>query len=200
VRARAVECGRRHRSQETIIQPIHEFARQHGFDVIEPPHWAAHLPASVAAALPPDDVVVFSCLDEHSDTAAFSARYGLGLEDCANTLILKYTTSQGEHFAAVVTLGSRRLDINGAVKDKLGARRLSLARREVATQITGMAFGGITAFGLPDGMPVLVDAAVLERRWVVVGAGVRPVKILVAPSALMRLPLAEGAALTLALG
>jgi len=141
---------------------------------------------------------VFTCLDEHSDTAAFSARYGFGLDDCANTLILKYSSGRGEHYAAAVTLGSRRLDINGAVKAKLGAKRLSLARREVATEITGMEFGGITAFGLPADMRILIDAAVVERRYVVVGAGFRETKILLAPSTLTHLPQVEVAPLTLA--
>lgn len=141
---------------------------------------------------------MFSCLDEHSDTAAFSARYGLGLEDCANTLVLKCSSNQGEFYAAVVTLGSRRLDINGAVKAKLGAKRLSLAKREVATEVTGMEFGGITAFGLPAGTRILVDSAVVERSYVVVGAGVRRTKILLAPSTLTHLPLVEVAPLTFA--
>jgi len=187
-----------HQSRSTTINTIHEFAKACRFDTIPVEQRPAHLPACVAAALPEDDVVVFSCLDEHSDTAAFSARYGLGLEDCANTLILKVSSSEGERYAAVVTLGSRRLDINGAVKAKLGAKRLSLARREVATEITGMEFGGITALGLPAGIPILVDAAVVERSYVVVGAGVRRTKILLAPSMLTRLPLAEVAPLTFA--
>lgn len=181
----------------TTIESIHEFAQQFRLDAIPVEQRRAHLPAAVASALPHDEVVVFSCLDEHSDTAAFSARYGFGLDDCANTLILKYTSSRGEHYAAVVTLGSRRLDINGAVKAKLGAKRLSLARREVATEITGMEFGGITAFGLPADMRILIDAAVVERSYIVVGAGVRETKILLAPSTLTHLPLVEVAPLTL---
>jgi prolyl-tRNA editing enzyme YbaK/EbsC (Cys-tRNA(Pro) deacylase) len=175
---------------------IHEFAKQFRFDPIPVEQWDAHMPAAVASALHGEDVLVFSCLDEYSDTAAFSARYGFGLEDCANTLILKYTRDQGEHFAAAVTLGSRRLDINGAVKEKLGAKRLTLAKREVATEITGMEFGGITAVGLPSGMRVLVDAAVVARTYVVMGAGVRETKILLSPSTLTRLPLLEVALLT----
>jgi len=178
---------------------IQEFARQFRFDSVPVEQRPAHLPAAVASALPTDEVVVFSCLDEHSDTAAFSARYGFELDDCANTLVLKYSSAQGEHFAAVVTLGSRRLDINGAVKSKLGAKRLSLAKRDVATEITGMEFGGITAFGLPVDMRVLVDAAVMERKYVVMGAGYRQTKILLAPSALTALKLVEVASLTLPL-
>jgi len=177
---------------------IHEFAQRFRFDPIAASQQSAHLPAAVAAALPADEVLVFACDDAHSDTAAFSARYGFGLEDCANTLLLKYTAGQGDQYAAVVTLGSRRLDVNGAVKETLGARRLSFAKREVATELTGMQFGGITAFGLPAGMRILVDAAVMDRPYVVVGAGYRETKILVAPAELAKLPLAEVASLTLA--
>ena len=88
----------------------------------------------------------------------------------------------------MVNLGSRRLDVNGAVKALLGARRLSFAAREVATELTGMQFGGITAFGLPEGMPLLVDAAVFERPLVVMGAGVRETKLLLSPALLKDLP------------
>lgn len=77
---------------------------------------------------------------------------------------------------------------NGAVKALLGARRLSFAAREVATELTGMQFGGITAFGLPEGMPLLVDAAVFERPLVVMGAGVRETKLLLSPALLKDLP------------
>lgn len=177
---------------------IRDHAHRFRFEPIEIDRRPAHLPPAVAAALPDDGVLVFACRDEHSDTAAFCAHYGLPLEDCANTLILKYTKNQGEHHAALVSLGSRRLDINGAVKAHLGAKRLTLARREVATEITGMAFGGITAFGLPAGLPVLVDAAVMARPFVVMGAGVRETKLLLAPSVLAALPGAEVAELTFA--
>lgn len=111
---------------------------------------------------------------------------------------MKYTTTQGEQHAAAVTLGSRRLDVNGAVKQKLGAKRLSLAKREVATELTGMEFGGITAFGLPASMRILVDAAVMDRPCVVMGAGCRERKLLLAPSTLARLPMVEVAALAFA--
>ncbi len=145
-------------------------------------------PEQVARGLPSAELVVFRVADEHSDTAAFSARYGFGLEDCANTLVLRYKRDGAEGYAAVVNLGSRRLDVNGAVKALLGARRLSFAAREVATELTGMQFGGITAFGLPEGMPLLVDAAVFERPLVVMGAGVRETKLLLSPALLKDLP------------
>jgi prolyl-tRNA editing enzyme YbaK/EbsC (Cys-tRNA(Pro) deacylase) len=45
-------------------------------------------------------------------------------------------------------------------------------------------------------MRVLVDAAVVARPYVVMGAGVRQTKILLSPSTLTRLPLLEVAPLT----
>jgi prolyl-tRNA editing enzyme YbaK/EbsC (Cys-tRNA(Pro) deacylase) len=67
----------------------------------------------------------------------------------------------------------------------------------VATELTGMAFGGITALGLPAGLRILVDAAVMAREFIVMGAGVRETKLLLAPAVLQRLPGVEVAELTL---
>ena len=178
-------------SERMVCMSMHDLARQFGFVAVPMAQARAELPEPVAVALPESEVVVFACLDEYSDTAAFSERYGVGLDDCANTLILKYSRQQGEHYAAAATLGSRRLDVNGAVKQRLGAKRLSMARREIATEITGMQFGGITVFGVPEGMRILIDESVMTRRFVIMGAGRRDRKLLLAPSTLARLPLVE---------
>ena len=158
------------------------------------------LPAHVIAALPAGGVGVFRVDDDASDTAAFSERYGFGLEDCANTIVLRFKKGGAEHFAAVVSLGSVRLDINGAVKAALGAQRLSFAKREDAVERSAMEFGGITAFGLPADWPVLVDEAVMTREQVVMGAGIRQAKLLLAPDVLRALPAVQVAPLTVAEG
>ncbi|WP_144154369.1 YbaK/EbsC family protein [Paraburkholderia sp. BCC1885] len=172
-------------------------ASLHQLDVIAADQLAGHLPAHVIAHLPPGEVTVFAVTDDASDTAAFSERYGFGLEDCANTIVIRYKKEGVEQYAAIVTLGSLRLDINGAVKAHLGAQRLSFAKREVAVEHSGMEFGGITAFGVPQDWRVLVDAAVMERSQVVMGAGVRSAKLLLAPAVLRSLRNCEVAALTL---
>jgi len=173
-----------------------DHAKRYGFDAIPLEARAAHLPAAVAAGLPEEGTMVFAVDDAHSDTAAFSERFGFGLEDCANTIVIRFTKDQQERHVAVVTLGSRRLDVNGAVKAHLGAKRLSFAKREVATELTAMEFGGITAFGLPADMPVLVDAAVMARPFVVMGAGYRRTKLFLAPGVLRTLPRVEIAELS----
>ncbi|OPD81835.1 hypothetical protein AO940_10450 [Pseudomonas aeruginosa] len=58
------------------------------------------------------------------------------------------------------------------------------AAREVAAELTGMQFDGITAFGLSEGMPLLVDAAALERPLAEMGAGIRGTKLLLSPELL----------------
>jgi prolyl-tRNA editing enzyme YbaK/EbsC (Cys-tRNA(Pro) deacylase) len=166
-------------------------------DVIPAEELAAHLPAHVLAQLPPQGVTVFSVTDDASDTAAFSARYGFGLEDCANTIVVRYKKDGGEHYAALVSLGSLRLDVNGAVKAALGAQRLSFAKREVAVELSAMEFGGITTFGLPADWRILVDAAVMQRAQIVMGAGIRAAKLLLAPDVLRQWPRCEMADLTL---
>ncbi|WP_144140558.1 YbaK/EbsC family protein [Paraburkholderia sp. BCC1884] len=173
----------------------HELPPQ--LDIIPTEQWGAHLPAHVVEQLPREGVTVFAVTDDASDTAEFSARYGFGLEDCANTIVIRYRKDGAEHYAALVSLGSLRLDINGAVKAALGAQRLSFAKREAAVEHSGMEFGGITAFGLPDDWRILVDAAVMERAQVVVGAGIRAAKLLLSPDVLKQWPRVEVAPLTL---
>ena len=166
-------------------------------DFVPDAQYGQYLPARVLARLPAQDVIVFTVGDEASDTAQFSERYGLGLEDCANTIVLRYRKAGVEQHAVVVTLGSRRLDVNGAVKERLGAQRLSFAKRDDATELTGMEFGGITAFGVPDDWTILVDSAVMARPQVVMGAGVRRAKLLLPPTLLTQLPNVDVVPLTL---
>lgn len=165
-------------------------------DIVPTEQQAQHLPEGVRAVLPAHGVTVFTVPDDASDTAAFSARFGFDLDDCANTIVLRYRQDGTDRYAGVVSLGSRRLDINGAVRAHLGAKKVSFADREAATGLTGMEFGGITAFGLPPDWRVLVDGAVMERSEVVMGAGRRAAKLLLHPALLVSLPGVEVAALT----
>ncbi|WP_061171532.1 YbaK/EbsC family protein [Caballeronia hypogeia] len=157
-------------------------------DIIAADAVATRLPEPVHSMLNGTDIVVFSVPDDASDTAACSARFGIDLEDCANTIVVRFKKGGAEQYAAIVTLASRRLDVNGALKRELGAQRISFASRETATELSGMEYGGITAFGLPDSVPVLVEAAVMERERIVMGAGVREAKLLLAPQRLLALP------------
>jgi prolyl-tRNA editing enzyme YbaK/EbsC (Cys-tRNA(Pro) deacylase) len=50
---------------------------------------------------------------------------------------------------------------------------------------------GVTAFGLPDGIPLLVDAAVMARPRIVLGGGSRSWKVIAPSSILLSLPNVE---------
>ncbi|KND57377.1 hypothetical protein BSCH_00476c [Candidatus Paraburkholderia schumanniana] len=156
---------------------------------------SADLPPSMLATMNGSDIVVFRVPDDASDTTACSERYGIDLQDCANTIVVRYKKDGGEQYAAIVTLASRRLDVNSAVRRELGAKRISFASREVATELSGMEYGGITTFGVPHSWSVLVEAAVMERERIVMGAGIREAKLLLSPQRLLDLPNATVAAL-----
>jgi prolyl-tRNA editing enzyme YbaK/EbsC (Cys-tRNA(Pro) deacylase) len=54
--------------------------------------------------------------------------------------------------------------------------------------VTGMTVGGVTAFGLPPGLPLYVDARVLDLDWVILGTGGRNGKIRISPEVFRRVP------------
>ena len=85
-------------------------------------------------------------------------------------------------FAACVVLATTRLDVNGVVRRRLGTRKASFAPADDVVRATGMAIGGVTPLALPDGLPLWVDAAVMARERIVLGAGSRNAKVLAAPA------------------
>jgi prolyl-tRNA editing enzyme YbaK/EbsC (Cys-tRNA(Pro) deacylase) len=129
---------------------------------------------------------IFPCDPELADTAAFCDAYGFAPEDSANTILVVGKSSPPKH-AACVVLATTRLDVNRAVKQKLGVRA-SFAPSEATRELTGMEIGGVTVFGLPAGMPIWVDARVMERQRIVLGGGSRSCKVLAPPAILQALP------------
>jgi prolyl-tRNA editing enzyme YbaK/EbsC (Cys-tRNA(Pro) deacylase) len=127
---------------------------------------------------------VMDCDPELADTAQFCEAYGVALEVSANAIVVASKKPEGHH-AVCVALAHTRLDVNGAVRRKLGVRKLSFAPAELTRELTGQEIGGVTIFGLPAGLPVWLDARVLACDAVVVGAGSRSAKIRFDPSQLV---------------
>jgi prolyl-tRNA editing enzyme YbaK/EbsC (Cys-tRNA(Pro) deacylase) len=124
-----------------------------------------------------------------ADTAAFCATYGYDTGDSANTIIVESRDKPPRHVACVL-LATTRLDVNGTVRRRLG-RKASFADAERTTELTGMTLGGVTAVGLPPGLPVWIDARVMDRDQVILGAGSRHWKVIAPPGFLATLPGAE---------
>jgi len=133
---------------------------------------------------------LFPCDPDLADTARFCAAYGFALDDAANTIVV-VGKAEPRVYAACIVLAPHRLDVNRTVKTRLGTRKASFAAAEETRALTGMEIGGVTPFGLPRGLPIWIDAAVMARERIVLGGGSRSWKILADPSILAALPGAE---------
>ncbi|MBO8196248.1 hypothetical protein ITI46_32085 [Streptomyces oryzae] len=157
------------------------------------------LAAPVAAAVrdwegpvPADQLLHVDTEPEKADTAAFVETYGQDLlETSANCVVVAAKQGGVRTLAGCVVLSSCRVDVNGAVRRGLGARKVSFAPHETAVGETGMEYGGITPIGLPADWSLLLDAEVAALPWVLIGSGSRRGKLIVPGKALATLPGAE---------
>jgi prolyl-tRNA editing enzyme YbaK/EbsC (Cys-tRNA(Pro) deacylase) len=149
------------------------------------------LDPAVRAALERLDVAfaTLACEPELADTAAFCAHYGIGADEACNTIIIAVKGEPRRYVACLVTADAK-LDVNHKVSKVVGIRRLSFASADETLTLTGMLIGGVTIFGLPADMPVLIDARVMTRPSIIVGGGNRSSKIRLAPAELLKIPTA----------
>src|ERR1700730_10435858 len=112
------------------------------------------------------------CDPDFADTAAFCARYGVPPEQSANTIVVAARKELGVACACVV-LATCRLDVNHAVCDLLGGRKAAFTSAAQTRDLTGMMIGGVPPFGLPDHLPLYIDARVMTQPTVVIGGGSR---------------------------
>ena len=144
--------------------------------------------AALEGAGVPYDVV--PCDPALADTAAFCEHYGYSPEDSANTIVVA-SKREPKKYVACVVLATTRLDVNGTVKRRLDAGKVSFASSEETAALTGMELGGVTALALPADLPLWVDAAVMARPRIILGGGSRSMKIHVAPEVFAELPSVE---------
>ena len=137
-----------------------------------------------------DELEIFECLDEFSDTQNFSEHYGFDIEDACNAILIKSKKPQ-EFFAMFCVLGSSRLDVNHKAKEAMGAKRVSFASKDEAELVTEQIYGGISPLGLPENIKVFIDKNVIEREKLFIGAGNRVSKFFLSPETLIKLSHAE---------
>lgn len=148
------------------------------------------LPPAVSEALADKPHDVIDCDPDFADTAAFCERYGYPLANSANTIVV--ASRRGPQvYAACMVAADRRLDVNHRVRRLLGVPKLSFASAEETRDVTDMEIGGVTPFGLPAELDLLVDAALMPLDYLIVGAGSRDAKIRIAPAVLAGLPTAR---------
>jgi len=153
------------------------------------------LAAPVAAALralPRADQVRVAAIDPGlSDTAQFCEAYGIPLEESVNCVVIAAKRGGDTTYAACMVAATTRANVNGLVRQHLGARKASFGQVDVVTSLTGMEYGGITPVGLPADWRILVDDLVAKLPSVVIGAGIRGAKLWLPGSLLAELPGAE---------
>lgn len=127
------------------------------------------------------------CDPDYADTAVFCERYGHPPEKSGNTILV--ASKRGEkRYAACVVQATAQLDVNHAVRDLMGVKRLSFASAEETAEVTGMLIGGVTPFDLPPEVPLYVDGPIMDLDYVILGAGSRSAKVRVSPAVFERLP------------
>lgn len=124
---------------------------------------------------------------ELADTALFCVRYGYAAEDSANAILVA-SKKEPKNYAVGVVLATTRLDVNKAMREQMGGKRVSFATADEMRALTGMEVGGLTPFALPPDLSVIADARVMQRDKIIVGGGGRRTKLIVSPTALQQLP------------
>lgn len=147
-------------------------------------------PVRKAIEVLPDasDIGVCEIDSEVSDTAAFCARYEIGPEVAANCVIIEAKKGDERQFVACVVLATTRIDVNGAVRRAVDAKKASFAKMEDAVCETGMEYGAITPIGLPANWLILIDSRVLESELVILGSGIRKSKLVLPGKLVASLP------------
>lgn len=123
-----------------------------------------------------------------ADTAAFCARYDVGLDVSVNCVVVKATRAERSWYAACMIQATTRADVNGLVRRHLDARKVSFAPVDEAVALTGMEYGGITPIGLPADWSILIDAAIVSLPHIVIGSGARRSKLVLPGAMLSALP------------
>ncbi len=144
--------------------------------------------AAVERVSPDHDVIRID--PDYAATAEFCDKYGYSQEESVNCIVV-IGKSEPPVYAACLVQATRRLDVNGTIRRRLGTRKASFAPSETTVELTGMLPDGVTPFGLPEDLPIWIDAPVATLPRVIVGGGSRALKLYVPPDALAALPGAE---------
>jgi prolyl-tRNA editing enzyme YbaK/EbsC (Cys-tRNA(Pro) deacylase) len=104
-----------------------------------------------------------------------------------NCILVASRTGE-KKYAACLVQATRRLDVNRTVRGLIGARKVSFAPADETVEVTGMTPGGVTPFALPAGLPIYVDAPVMDLEEIILGGGGRSTKVLVTPAVLTKMP------------
>ena len=133
---------------------------------------------------------VIECDPELADTAEFCSHYGYKLDESANAIMVM-AKSKPRRYAMCLVLATTQVNVNKTVRKRFGVKKASFAPPEQTAELTGMTLGGVTPIGLPDDLPLWIDAKVMDCSRVIIGGGSRDRKIYLPPEDLLALPNTE---------
>jgi prolyl-tRNA editing enzyme YbaK/EbsC (Cys-tRNA(Pro) deacylase) len=128
---------------------------------------------------------------DFADTSSFCKQYDISESESVNCIVIEAKKAGEKQYCACLIMASDMIDVNGKVRKALGASKASFAAKDVALELTGMEYGGVTPVGLPDDWVIYVDESVMEREFIVIGGGYRASKIAAYTGALLKLPNAK---------
>lgn len=88
-----------------------------------------------------------------------------------------FRLTEGEY--AMVLMGGPRQISWKSLRNHFGQSRLTMAKPEEVQEITGYQIGGVSPFGMPNPLPMLVDKNILDQPSVSLGSGVRGTAIMI---------------------
>ena len=128
------------------------------------------------------------------DAEAVAALLGVAPAEVYKTLVLE-SPAGGKPVLALIA-ADRALDLKG-LAELAGQRKLRLAERSRAEQLTGMQIGGISALALVHhNWPVWLDEAAREHEELHLSAGERGLQLRLTTAALIQLTRARVAAIS----
>jgi Cys-tRNA(Pro) deacylase len=108
---------------------------------------------------------------------------GVAVEQILKTLLFE---DREGGFVVAIACGIGRVD-RARLAVAAGAAKLRVADAPAVLRVTGYPAGGVAPLALPDHLPVIVDAAVVELPVVWGGAGREELLLRVAPADIVRL-------------
>lgn len=147
--------------------------------------------ASVYEAAKDSDVLVGEIDPQYMNGEALSDHYDVALEDGANCIVVMGKRGETKTTVAVLVPVGTRADLNGIARERLDAKKVSMAPLEEVIAETGMEYGSITPVGLTTSWKILIDSRLVAKDKIIVGGGKQISKLFVPTEFLKSLPNVE---------
>ena len=142
----------------------------------------------------PTDIAVAEIDPMYAGGEELCAHYDIDPSIGGNCIIVEAKRAGRKWYAACLVPTGSRIDLNGFVRKHLNARRVSLAPKDEAINLTSMEYGSINVVGLPNEWTILIDVSLIEKPTVIIGSGLVRSKLAISGSLLKDLPNAESVA------